>query len=111
MKKCPAMTQQIRDMSNVQKILVLLLFIIYFLFVPESVLDNDISEEKKMLSDLKHLINNLREFLCLNKDVMRIISDQTFICHGICIENSSIYCMRLLYFVIISKRHVKNEKK
>ena len=47
MRKCPATTQQIRDMSNVQKILVLLLFIIYFLFVPESVLDNDVSEEEK----------------------------------------------------------------
>lgn len=31
----PAGIQQIRDMSNAQKILVLLTFIIYFLFVPE----------------------------------------------------------------------------
>lgn len=50
-EECPASTQQIRDMSNVQKILVLLLFIIYFLFVPEYVLKNDVTGEKTLHSD------------------------------------------------------------
>lgn len=49
---CPASTQQIRDMSNGQKILMLLLFIIvYFLFVPEYVLKNDVTGEKALHSD------------------------------------------------------------
>lgn len=48
-EECPATTQQIRDMSNVHKILVLLLFIICFflLFVPD-VLKNDVSGERKV---------------------------------------------------------------
>lgn len=45
-EECPGTTQQIRDMSNVHKILVLLLFIIYLLFVPEYVLKNDVTGEK-----------------------------------------------------------------
>lgn len=50
-EECSATTQQIRDMSNVQKILVLLLFIIYFLFVPEHVLKNDVTGEETLDSD------------------------------------------------------------
>lgn len=48
-EECPATTQQIRDMSNVHKILVLLLFIIcfFFLFVPD-VLKNDVTGERKV---------------------------------------------------------------
>lgn len=42
----PATTQQIRDMSNVHKISVLLLFILCFLFVPEYVLKNDVTGQK-----------------------------------------------------------------
>lgn len=45
-EECPSTTQQIRDMSNVHKILVLLLIIIYLLFVPECVLKNGVTGEK-----------------------------------------------------------------
>ncbi len=50
-EECPASTQEIRDMSNVQKILVLLLFIMYFLFVPEYVLKNVVTGEKTLHPD------------------------------------------------------------
>lgn len=45
----PAGIQQIRDMSNAQKILALLTFIIYFLFAPEWVYaETNVSEEKTL---------------------------------------------------------------
>lgn len=50
-EECPATTQQIRDMSNVQKILVLLLFILCFLFVPEYDLKNVVTGEKPLHCD------------------------------------------------------------
>lgn len=50
-EECPATTQQIRDMSNVQKILALLVFILCFLFVPECVVKNDVTGEKSLCCD------------------------------------------------------------